>query len=209
MSIYKAIFKYSHSNFILEIIEYCDPVNVISREQFYLDNFDFYYNQLSKANSSLGFKHSSVTLAKMKGRKNALGLKHTATTKKKLSLISSSAQHTEDSLFKMRELWALRKFKKEQQAWEELSALASPSQQSNCLVTESHKAPHTKKVIVKNIEDNTFKTYNSITEASKFLNLTRSTLRNYINNQNILTILRKTEDNKIKKEKLLITWLGQ
>jgi group I intron endonuclease len=104
MSIYKAILKYGISNFILEIIEYCEARNVISREQFYLDNFDFEYNQLSKANSSLGFKHSEETLTKMKGRKNALGFKHTASTKKYLSLKSSSTKHSAESLSKMREL---------------------------------------------------------------------------------------------------------
>jgi group I intron endonuclease len=69
MPIYKSILKYGHSNFIFEIIEYCDPINVIEREQYYLDHFDFDYNILEKANSSLGFKHTKETLIKMKGRK--------------------------------------------------------------------------------------------------------------------------------------------
>jgi group I intron endonuclease len=180
MSIYKAILKYGSSNFILQIIEYCEPENVISREQFYLDNFDFEYNQLSKANSSLGFKHSEETLARMKGRKNALGYKHTASTKKTLSLKSSSTKHSAVSLSKMRELWAERKFKKKDIA--------------NSITTSRYalkkKAPHSKKVIVKNIEDNTIKTYNSITDAAKDLNLNRSTVRNYIHNKNVFTIYR-------------------
>ena len=40
MPIYKAILKYGHSNFIFEIIEYCEPQEAIQREQYYLDLFD-------------------------------------------------------------------------------------------------------------------------------------------------------------------------
>jgi group I intron endonuclease len=77
MPIYKAILKYGHSNFIFEIIEYCDPVNILKREQFYLDKFYFYYKILEKANSSLGFKLTIETLTKMKGRKTALNIVNT------------------------------------------------------------------------------------------------------------------------------------
>lgn len=37
MIINKALLKYGYSNFILEILEYCEPSDVISREQHYLD----------------------------------------------------------------------------------------------------------------------------------------------------------------------------
>jgi len=35
--IYSAILKHGYSNFQLEILEYCDPENAISREQYYMD----------------------------------------------------------------------------------------------------------------------------------------------------------------------------
>ena len=223
MSIYKAILKYGHSNFILQIIEICDPSNVINREQYYLDNFDFDYNVLSKANSSSGFKHSEATLAKMKGRKNALGLKHKEETKKRLSVISSMQTHNEDSLLKMRELWAVRKFKSESPL---VDALSDPSstlvgQPASCTATnfsrgslaqeswkdKKRKAPHSKKIIVTNIEDKTIKKYNSIVDASISLNINRSTLRNYIAKQNVLTIIKvEPVNNILKKEKYLIEW---
>ena len=88
MPIYNAILKYGLSagerEIILslqlphagEIIEYCQPEEAIQREQYYLDCFDFEYNVLEKADSILGYKHTIETLAKMKGRKNALGYKH-------------------------------------------------------------------------------------------------------------------------------------
>ena len=59
----------AHSKFQLEILEYCEPDKCISKEQFYLDLYSPKYNILKKAGSSLGFKHSAETLAKLKLRK--------------------------------------------------------------------------------------------------------------------------------------------
>jgi hypothetical protein len=50
MRIYKALLKYGHDNLSFEIIEYCDGPTAVLREQFYLDQFDFEYNYLEKAN---------------------------------------------------------------------------------------------------------------------------------------------------------------
>lgn len=66
MLIHKALIKYGYSNFTLEVLEYCDPNNAILREQYYLDLLKPVYNILTKAGSSLGFKHSEVTLAKFR-----------------------------------------------------------------------------------------------------------------------------------------------
>jgi hypothetical protein len=65
MAIYKALLKYGHSNFKLEILEYCEKENVISREQHYLDIFKPQYNILKNAYSLLGYKHSAESRAKM------------------------------------------------------------------------------------------------------------------------------------------------
>jgi group I intron endonuclease len=69
MLIYKALLKYGKSKFKLAILEYCDPNDVISREQYYLDLLKPDYNILKIAGSSLGYKHSENTLAKLRGRK--------------------------------------------------------------------------------------------------------------------------------------------
>lgn len=37
MYIYKAILKHGHSNFSLEILEYCEPADVLEREQYYIN----------------------------------------------------------------------------------------------------------------------------------------------------------------------------
>jgi len=84
MPIYKAILKYGHSNFIFQVVEFSEPGDAVQREQHYLDQFDFDYNVLENANSSLGFKHSAETLAKMQGRQNALGFNHSLETLEKL-----------------------------------------------------------------------------------------------------------------------------
>ena len=54
-----------------EILEYCDPDKAIEREQYYLDQLRPKYNILKTAGSSLGFKHSAETIAKLKGRKHS------------------------------------------------------------------------------------------------------------------------------------------
>jgi group I intron endonuclease len=68
MIISKAILKYGYSNFKLEILEYCDAPNVIEREQYYLDLLNPEYNILKTAGSTLGYKHTEETLAKLKAR---------------------------------------------------------------------------------------------------------------------------------------------
>jgi GIY-YIG catalytic domain/Cytochrome C oxidase subunit II, transmembrane domain/NUMOD1 domain len=78
MHIYRALLKYGYSNFSLEILEYCDPKDVIKsfaragraisrpskrrrarlREQYYIDLLKPQYNLLKTAGSSTGYKHT-------------------------------------------------------------------------------------------------------------------------------------------------------
>lgn len=104
MPIYKAILKYGHSNFIFDIIEYCDKFETVQREQYYLDHFDFDYNVLEKANSSLGYKHTEETIEKMKGRQNLLGYKHTEETIDKLKELQTNKKHSVEDLEKLRDI---------------------------------------------------------------------------------------------------------
>ena len=69
MAIYKAIIKYDHENFKLEILEYCNPDVLLSREQYYLDILKPEYNQLKVAGSSFGYKHTAEAKEKFKTRK--------------------------------------------------------------------------------------------------------------------------------------------
>jgi group I intron endonuclease len=69
MTIYKAIIKYGYANFKLEILEYCNPSDVLLREQYYLDLLKPEYNILKIAGSTSGYKHKGETLKKFKTRK--------------------------------------------------------------------------------------------------------------------------------------------
>ena len=60
---------YGYNNFRLEILDYCDISKVIKVEQDYIDKLKPEYNILTKAGSSLNFKHYKETLDKFKYRK--------------------------------------------------------------------------------------------------------------------------------------------
>ena len=68
MYIHRALLKHGYSAFSLEILEYCEPNEVLSREQYYLDLLSPKYNILTKAGSLIGFKHSAETIEKFKVR---------------------------------------------------------------------------------------------------------------------------------------------
>jgi len=67
MAIYKAFLKYGHSNFKLEILEYCEKENALFREQHYIDLLKPEYNINPIAGSSLGYKHTEQSLTLMRG----------------------------------------------------------------------------------------------------------------------------------------------
>ena len=98
--IHKALLKYGHDNFILEILECCTKGDLLNREQFYLDLLNPEYNVLEFAYSLLGYKHTkdNIELFKLKtisdGHKQILSLTHkgkvvSEETKKKLSLATT------------------------------------------------------------------------------------------------------------------------
>lgn len=64
-----SLLKYGYSNFSLDILEYCKPSLLLSREQYYFDTLNPEYNILKTAGSRLGAKHSIETLLKFKDRK--------------------------------------------------------------------------------------------------------------------------------------------
>ena len=68
----RALLKYGYSGFCLYILEYCEPSILLEREQYYIDTLNPEYNILKIAGSSLGFKHSEETIAKLKAREFSL-----------------------------------------------------------------------------------------------------------------------------------------
>nr|YP_007507046.1 GIY endonuclease [Ceratocystis cacaofunesta]YP_009704185.1 GIY endonuclease [Ceratocystis fimbriata]YP_009710337.1 GIY endonuclease [Ceratocystis albifundus]AFO38102.1 GIY endonuclease [Ceratocystis cacaofunesta]QEN73748.1 GIY endonuclease [Ceratocystis fimbriata]QFX74839.1 GIY endonuclease [Ceratocystis albifundus] len=61
----RALLKYGYSNFLLEILEYCDIADLTKREQYYMDKLNPKYNTLKIAGSSLGYKQSEETKVKI------------------------------------------------------------------------------------------------------------------------------------------------
>ncbi|QCB16382.1 hypothetical protein (mitochondrion) [Armillaria borealis] len=172
----------------------------MQREQYYLDLFDFDYNILEKANSSLGYKHTSETISKMKGRKNLLGYKHTEETLAKLRENQTNKNHSVENKDKMRTVWAERKLNS--------SLNLNDSTQENNLLTpnKERKKIKGKIVVVNNIETNVSTEYISISEAALALNVTRTTLRSYIKNKTVFNILKQDPSgNGTIKDKFLIT----
>jgi group I intron endonuclease len=102
LRISRALIKYGYSNFSLSILEYCDEApapqraaDLLKREQYYFDKLNPQYNILKIAGSSLSYKHSEETKLKiskkLKGiyvkEKSALyGRCHTEETKNIMSL---------------------------------------------------------------------------------------------------------------------------
>lgn len=67
--IHNAILKNGYSNFSLAILEYiADKEETINKEQYYLDLLNPNYNVLEVAGSTLGYKHSEETLKVFKER---------------------------------------------------------------------------------------------------------------------------------------------
>jgi group I intron endonuclease len=98
MIINKALLKYGYSGFKLEILEYCEPSNVIAREQYYLDLFKPEYNILAKAGSLLGFKHSEYTRRRMSAARLGISRsKFSEDTRRRMSAARLGISLSEDT----------------------------------------------------------------------------------------------------------------
>jgi group I intron endonuclease len=64
--IHRALLKHDYSNFSLDILEYCEPNKLITREQYYLDLLKPEYNICKTADSTLGKMHSESTKEKIR-----------------------------------------------------------------------------------------------------------------------------------------------
>lgn len=58
--------KYKESDFTFDILSICPPEYSLKLEQWFIDNLKPKYNQLQKAGNSLGYKHTSESIQKLK-----------------------------------------------------------------------------------------------------------------------------------------------
>jgi group I intron endonuclease len=181
----RALIKYGYFNFSLEILEYCDIINLTEREQYYLDKLNPRYNTLKKAGSSLGHKLTEETKTKisqsLKGiyvqEKSAIyGRTHTEETKALMALKKSKENnplfgknHTKETKDLMRQKALGRKHSEE--------TLLKMSASRGYLVYIHEKC-----------DSEGFKligSFVSIRRAAKFLGISSNTIRIYINSGEI------------------------
>lgn len=100
----RALLNYGFSNFTLEILENCKKNNVLEREQYYIDLFKPEYNIVVEGGSTLGYKHISESLAKMRNfvlsdevRKRKALSTINATVARKISIIVENIKTKEKS----------------------------------------------------------------------------------------------------------------
>ncbi len=96
----KALLKYGHSAFTLDILEYCEPSETIAREQYYIDLLKPEYNILKVAGSSYGHKRSDE--AKLKISKYRSGSTLSLETKEKIAAAMLGRKHSAESIIKMK-----------------------------------------------------------------------------------------------------------
>lgn len=174
--IQEALLKYGHSNFNLEILEYCPQSELINREQYYLNLLVPDYNILKYAYSSLGYKHTEETLEKLRSR--TLSEEH----KKIISSVHTGKVVSEETKNKLS--LATSNFKKENPLTPE--ALLNIKNKT----TEREGAP----VSVLNTKTNEVKVFSNQTEAGLFLGITRQAVYNALKRDSIIK-----EIYKIKK----------
>lgn len=68
----RAINKYNLQDFYFIVFEYCEIEELLSREQFYLNELKPEFNVLQVAGSLLGFTHSKESIAKMSGENHPM-----------------------------------------------------------------------------------------------------------------------------------------
>ena len=161
---------YSHSSFSLEILEFCDPSELLIREQYYIDLLKPEYNILQIAGSSFGRLPNEET--KMKISNLLKGRSLSEVTKQKMSESRTGKKFSEETKKILSELQKGKTspFKGKQHSEE--------TKQKMSVAIDS-------KVEVLNIETNETTIYSSNYKAAKALDCSECTVRNYIKNQNL------------------------
>lgn len=164
--IHLALLKYGFENFTLEIFEYCEEgVNPITREQYYFSKLKPEYNILEQAGSSLGYKHTETTLDFFKNER-----KVSDDTKKNLSIAATGRVLTEEDKQKISDA---RK-----------GIILSADIRSK--ISSAAIALRGVTVIVKNVDTNEELEFASLTDAAKYIGVSRPAVRKYIDTNKLI-----------------------
>ena len=158
--IHNTLLKYGFENFTLEILEYCENgINLVVREQYYLDLLKPEYNILGQAGSSLGFKHKAETLEFFYTSRKA-----SEETKQNLSLAATGRVLTEEDKKKISDA---RKG-------------INLSNEIRAKISAAAVALRGVSVTVKNVNTNEQLEFTNLTEAAKYINVSRTAVKKYL-----------------------------
>lgn len=182
--IYRAILKYGHKNFTLEILEYCGKDETIEREQYYLDLLEPTYNILTVAGSPLGRKLSLEVRIKM--AKVKLGTIHSEETKALMSELAKGRVFSEITRKRLSLARQGKKFSLETIARMSEARLGTIIPQKTRDKMKSYQSTRVKqpvpgsKISVTDLNTNETVIYESIRKAALALETNHTTIRNYL-----------------------------
>ena len=181
MIINKALIKHGYSEFKLEILEYCDPKELIKREQYYLDLFTPEYNVLRFAYSSLGYKLTEETLDKI--NKNLTNLNISKSIKVKVTNLETNILHEYPSIREAAKHLGtnkntLKKYILSFKPFKGIYMLESNLSVSN-FDSNYINHPNSIKIEVTDLELNTITSYTSIHSAAKALGIGHKTITKF------------------------------
>lgn len=175
--VYKALLKYGYFNFTLEILEYCNKLYTIKREQYFIDLLKPSYNLCSKAGSSLG----RITLAntRLKLRYAWLLRQYKSHKGKDITFFEFILDNIEKKINRL-EL----KICKLQNILEKITnkPVSKVSKETRIKILDSSKTA--KAVKVTDLVSGVTTTYPSARRAAEALNISNSTVMNKLNKNN-------------------------
>jgi group I intron endonuclease len=173
--IYKALLKYDYSNFSLEILEYCDNMSTISKEQYYINLLEPEYNICLKAGSSLGRVVREETRLKLRNVwLNRLFIKSKDSTLREF-MINSIDKKLDESRFRITKLY--KEFEKIK-----LLKISKISFVTRMKILASIKT--TQAVLVRDVIKGVTTEYPSARRAAEALNASNSTIMNKLKGKN-------------------------
>lgn len=183
--IYKALLKYGYSNFNLEILEYCDNMSILNREQNYIDILKPKYNLCPIAGSSLGRITREETKLKLRNfwlNKQFIKSKYSTLKEFIINSIEKKLNESEFKIIKLhKKLIRIKQLKESKVSFvTRMKILASTKTKQTILVTD----------VIKGITSE----YPSARRAAEALNASNSTIMNKL----------KSKNNRLYKDKYLI-----
>jgi hypothetical protein len=182
MVINKALLKHGYSKFKLDILEYCDPKELVKREQYYMDKLSPYYNVLKTAYSSLGYKHTEDTLVKIHSNLQKLNLSKSIpvrVTNLETNVSLEYVSLTEAAKSLNTNKTTLKKYILNSKPYKAIYKLDSNLSASN-FDSNYLNHPNSKKIEVIDLESKTVTCYDSIRAAGRALGIGYVSIATYL-----------------------------